>query len=241
MQLARLIQRKLYPTRAPALKSFDLAGAVFPADATCGDYLDYIPMGSGRLGIAVGDVSGHGFGPALLMAETRAYLRSLAKSTRDLRKILQRLNQFLHRDTELERFVTLMLVVIDPRRRSLTYSSAGHVPGFVLDGSGVPRRVLESTSVPLGIFRDAPVDVSPEIPLEDGDLFVLLTDGVMEAENERGEFFEQDRALDLVAELRGQPSRRIVTGLYKAVESFRSPGPRGDDVTAVVGKALPAE
>ena len=239
MQLARLIQRKLYPTRAPALKSFDLAGAVFPADATCGDYLDYIPMGGGRVGIAVGDVSGHGFGPALLMAETRAYLRSLAKSTRDLRRILQRLNQFLHRDTEPERFVTLMFVVVDSQRRSLTYTSAGHVPGFVLDRSGAPRRVLESTSIPLGIFRDAPVDVSPEIPLEDGDLFVLLTDGVMEAENEQGEFFERDRALSLVAEFRGQPSRRIISGLYRAVETFRSPGPRADDITAVVGKALP--
>lgn len=239
MQLARLIQRKLYPARAPALKSFDLAGAVFPADATCGDYLDYIPMGGGRVGIAVGDVSGHGFGPALLMAETRAYLRSLAKSTRDLRKILERLNQFLHRDTEPERFVTLMLAVIDPQRRSLTYTSAGHVPGFVLDRAGAPRRVLESTSIPLGIFRDAPIEVSPEILLEEGDLFVLLTDGVMEAENEQGEFFERDRTLNLVAELRGQPSRRIITGLYKAIESFRSPGPRSDDVTAVIGKALP--
>jgi PAS domain S-box-containing protein len=241
MQLARLIQRKLYPARAPVLKSFDLAGAVFPADATCGDYLDYIPMGGGRVGIAVGDVSGHGFGPALLMAETRAYLRSLAKSTRDLRKILERLNQFLHRDTELERFVTLMLVVLDPQQRTLTYASAGHVPGYLLDRSGAPRRVLESTSIPLGIFRDAPIDVSPEIPLEDGDLFVLLTDGVMEAANEQGEFFERDRTLSLVADLRRQPSRRIVTGLYKAVESFRSPGPRADDVTAVVGKALPID
>ncbi len=239
MQLARLIQRKLYPTRAPNLESFDLAGAVFPADATCGDYLDFIPMGGGRVGIAVGDVSGHGFGPALLMAETRAYLRSLIKTTRDLRKILERLNHFLHRDTELERFVTLMLVVLDPRRRTLTYSSAGHVPGFLLDRSGAPRRMLESTSIPLGIFRDAPVDVSPEIPLEDGDLFVLLTDGVVEAANERGEFFESDRTLRLVAEMRQEPSRRIVAGLYKAVESFRSPGPRADDVTTVVGKALP--
>jgi PAS domain S-box-containing protein len=239
MRLARLIQRKLYPTRAPTLESFDLAGRVLPADATCGDYLDFIPMGGGRVGIAVGDVSGHGFGPALLMAETRAYLRSLVRSTRDLRRILERLNRFLLRDTELERFVTLMLVVLDPQRRSLTYTSAGHVPGFLLDRTGAPRRVLESTSVPLGIFRDTSVDVSPEIPLEDGDLFVLLTDGVMEAANDDGEFFERDRALNLVAELRDEPSHRIVRGLFRAVESFRSPGPRADDVTAVVGKALP--
>jgi serine phosphatase RsbU (regulator of sigma subunit) len=68
---------------------------------------------------------------------------------------------------------------------------------------------------------------------------VLLTDGVVEAANERGEFFERERTMSLVAELRSQPCRRIVAGLYRAVESFRSPGPRVDDVTAVVGKALP--
>jgi sigma-B regulation protein RsbU (phosphoserine phosphatase) len=239
MRLARLIQRKLYPTRAPSLESFDLAGRVFPADATCGDYLDFIPMGGGRVGIAVGDVSGHGFGPALLMAETRAYLRSLARTTRDLRKILERLNHFLLRDTELERFVTLMLVVLDPQRRSLTYASAGHVPGFLVDRAGAPKGCLESTGIPLGIFRDASLGVSPEIPLEDGDLFVLLTDGLMEAANDDGEFFERDRTLTLVAGLRDQPSHRIVRGLFRAVESFRSPGPQADDITAVVGKALP--
>lgn len=77
------------------------------------------------------------------------------------------------------------------------------------------------------------------IPARDRREHAPLTDGVTEAENEQGEFFERDRTLNLVAELRGQPSRRIVSGLYKAIESFRSPGPRADDVTAVVGKALP--
>jgi len=236
MRLARLIQQKLYPAEAPALPGFDLAGATFPADATCGDYYDFIPMASGRLCIAVGDVSGHGFGPALLMAETRAYLRSFSKATSDLEWILRRLNLFLSHDTEDERFVTLMLVVLDPERRSLVYASAGHVPGMLLDRSGATRRVLESTGVPLGIFSEADFASSPEVLLDEGDLFVLLTDGAAEAQDASGRFFESERVEEVVSGLRQAPAHEIIGGLHDAVDVFAAPGPAADDITAVVCK-----
>jgi serine phosphatase RsbU (regulator of sigma subunit) len=103
-------------------------------------------MADGRLGIAVGDVSGHGFAAALLMAETRAYLRSLARATTCLSEILGALNAFLLDDTEDHRFVTLMLAVLDPAEKKLVYAGAGHIHGYVLDGSGAPRQVLTSTA-----------------------------------------------------------------------------------------------
>jgi len=237
MKLARLIQRRLYPVRAPAVPAFDVAGAVYPADATCGDYFDFIPVREDRLAIAIGDVSGHGFGPALLMAETRAYLRSLLRTTRDLSRIMERLNVFLHRDTEPERFVTLMLVLLDSEQRSLTYASAGHVPGFLLDASGGLRRVLGSTGIPLGIFRNSRCETSETIALAGGDMFILLTDGATEAVDDHDESFETERVLRIARELRRQPVRRIVAGLHHAIEAFRVPGPRVDDVTAVVGRA----
>jgi PAS domain S-box-containing protein len=239
MRLARLIQQKLYPAEAPELPGFDLAGATFPADATCGDYYDFIPMTGGRLCIAVGDVSGHGFGPALLMAETRAYLRSLSKATSDLEWILRRLNLFLSHDTEDERFVTLMLVILDPERRSLVYASAGHVPGMLLDRSGETRRILESTGVPLGIFPEASFASSPEVLLDEGDLFVLLTDGAAEAQDANGRFFEAKRVEEVVSGLRQAPAHEIIGGLHDAVDVFAAPGPAADDITAVVCKALP--
>ena len=237
MGLARTIQQRLYPSGAPSLPGFDVAGAALSAEATCGDYYDFIPMTGGRLCVAIGDVSGHGFGPALLMAETRAYLRSLAKATTDLNWILKRLNMFLYDDTEDERFVTLMLVVVDPGTRSLAYSSAGHVPGYLLDRSGATRQVLESTSIPLGIFPDASFTSSAEIPLADGDLFILLTDGAMEAQDAQGEFFEAERIVRVVSELHRHPSHRIIAGLHEAIEQFTPQGRRSDDITAVVCKA----
>jgi hypothetical protein len=239
MHLARTIQQKLYPVKPPPLPGFDLAGATVAADSTCGDYYDFIPLNGGRLCVAVGDVSGHGFGPALLMAETRAYLRSLAKATTDLEWILERLNAFLYDDTEEERFVTLVLVLLDPGRRTLAWASAGHVPGYLLDRSGATRRVLESTGLPLGIFPEISFAASEQVGLDDGDLLVLLTDGVTEAEGTQGEFFEPERIVDLVSELLARPSQGIVSGLHEAIEAFTPEGRRRDDITAVVCKATP--
>jgi sigma-B regulation protein RsbU (phosphoserine phosphatase) len=239
MRLARTVQQRLYPTAAPALAGFDLAGAAFPADQTGGDYYDFLPMADGRLGIAVGDVSGHGFGAALLMAETRAYLRSLARGTTCLDEILGALNAFLVEDTEDHRFVTLMLAILDPAERRLVYAGAGHIHGYVLDGSGAPRHVLASTAPPLGLFPDAAFSPSGELDLAAGDLLLLLTDGVTEAQNREGEFFEADRVLRCVAEAHEDDAARIVRRLLTAVAAFAADEPQRDDVTAVVCRVLP--
>jgi PAS domain S-box-containing protein len=188
MRIARIVQQKLYPSKAPELPGFDVAGTVFPADATCGDCFDFIPMSDGCLGIIVGDVSGHGFGSALLMAETRAYIRSLARTTSDLGEILKQLNMFLCHDTDDERFVTLMLVRLDPTRRSFVYTSAGHIPGYLIDASGSVKTVLESTSMPLGIFPETEFESSQEQILVEGDLIFMMTDGVTECQNHEDAF-----------------------------------------------------
>ena len=239
MRLARIVQQKLYPARAPELPGFDLAGAAFPADHTCGDYYDFVPFADGRLGIVVGDVSGHGFGPAMLMAETRAYLRSLSKATSELDEILRQLNLLLSQDMEDERFVTLIVTLLDPGRRSIVYSSAGHIHGYVLDGDGAPRHVLSATGTPLGIFGQAEFPASPEIPLAAGDLLLLLTDGAAEAQDPDGAFFETERVLRVVAGERHRSAAQIVESLRAAVQEFSRGSPQEDDVTVVVCKVTP--
>ena len=104
---AQEIQQRLYPLHSPSLAGFDIAGALYPAKDAAGDYFDYIPMADGRLGIVVGDVSSHGMGPALLMSETRACLRTLAQVHSDVGEILTRTNRVLAMDTADFHFVTL--------------------------------------------------------------------------------------------------------------------------------------
>ncbi len=181
LRIARDVQQKLFPVAPPASPDFELAGASHPAEVTGGDYYDYIPLADGAIGVAVGDVCGHGIGPALLMAATRAYLRALALTNTRVGDILTLANRALAADVDEGRFVTLIMARLDPATRTLVYANAGHPPGYVLRQDGSIRSILSSTGVPLGIIDDADFPEAAAVALEPGDLVLLLTDGIIEA------------------------------------------------------------
>ena len=143
LRLARSIQQSFFPSTSPVVPGFDLGGASYPAEETGGDYFDYFPMPAGRIGIVVADVSGHGFGPALVMSQTRAYLQALLPLGLDVSELATRLNDFLIADGPDARFVTLFLAQLDPRDGSFVYASAGH-QCFLL-GPGDEVQPLDST------------------------------------------------------------------------------------------------
>jgi PAS domain S-box-containing protein len=235
-RVAREIQQRLFPKSAPLIEGFDIAGATYPAEATGGDYFDYLPMLNERLGIVVGDVTGHGVGPALLMAETRAYLRILAGRREDVGEILTRANSVLAEDVGNERFVTLFLARLDPRERSLCYASAGHHSGYVIGPDGEAKRSLPRTGVPLGVRPDTSYASSPEMTLEAGDLVLLMTDGVEETMSPDNTIFGLERILEVVRANRDGSSAEIVQALYEAARNFSLGAPQTDDITAIVIK-----
>lgn len=235
-RIAREIQQRLFPKAAPETPGLDLAGASYPAEATGGDYFDYLTLADGAMGVVVADVTGHGIGPAMLMAETRAYLRLLARNRSELGIIMDRANQMLAEDVSYERFVTLILTKFDPQTRCLTYSSAGHPPGYVLDATGQLKCLLKRTGGPLGIQPDARYTESAQIQLASGDIVLLLTDGVDESMSPDGEFFGLERTLSAVRANLNRPAREIVEALYQSVRVFSANTPQLDDVTAVVIK-----
>lgn len=239
LAMAREVQQRLYPDSAPELPGFELAGAAFPADATGGDYFDYIPLPNGRLAIVIGDVSGHGIDAALFMVETRAYLRSAAQDHTDAGELLSMLNRLLIDDIPVDRFVTLFLGVLDPSAGTLRFASAGHTPGYVLRSSGAVKGTLRATGPPLGLLKGAHYDTSDAVRLGPGDTVVLLTDGVTEALSPRGAFFGVRRALNAIRRHRQEPARDIVSRLYEEVRRFGGGRHREDDITAVICKRLP--
>jgi sigma-B regulation protein RsbU (phosphoserine phosphatase) len=236
-RLARQIQKRLCPATAPALEGFDLCGGWYPAEATSGDYFDYIPMGEGRLGIVIADVCGHGLGPALLMAETRAYLRALSLTRGDLGEILTLTNRILTEDIDGDRFVTLFFAELDPRTRTLRHAGAGHRSYRLRASGGVV--LLDSTSLPLGLESEPIVLHAEPSVLEPGDIVVFLTDGIVEAISPADEPFGIDRALDLVRAHSDRPACDIVDTLYRAVCSFSGNRRQRDDITAVILKVEP--
>jgi PAS domain S-box-containing protein len=239
LAVAREIQQGFFPAAPPGLAGFDIAGSSLPAEATGGDYFDYVPLPDGSLAVAVGDASGHGFGPALLMAETRAYLRALALTQTDLSEILTLLNRALVEESQRAQFVTLLLARLDPRTRVLSYASAGHTAGQVLDVAGNVKATLESTAPPLGILPHQDFPAGQAVPLEAGDVVLLLTDGVVEAFSPEGALFGSRRALDFVRANLHDSAADLVAGLHRAVQTFGQGTPQHDDVTAVVIKTQP--
>jgi serine phosphatase RsbU (regulator of sigma subunit) len=236
-RIGREIQQRLFPAAAPILPGLDIGGASFPAAATGGDYFDYLRMAGGALGVVVSDVSGHGIGPALLMADTRAYLRTLASSFTDPVDILSRLNALLLEDLGEDRFVTVLFATICPEPRRLAWLSAGHPSGYVLDRGGAVRHELTATLPALGLMPlTLPIPAAESLPLEPGDILLLLTDGVTEAVSPRGEEFGAGRALQTVAAHRGEPAARIVQALCAAVSQYSEGRAQADDITAMVVK-----
>ena len=123
-RVAREIQQHLFPKQAPIIDGFDIAGASSPAAATGGDYFDYLKTTDGQLVLAVADVSGHGAGPAMLMAETRAYLRLLVRNRHHLGDILVRANNMVGEDVGKDRFITMHLVKLDSKSKMIAHSSS---------------------------------------------------------------------------------------------------------------------
>ena len=237
-RVAREIQQHLFPKAPPRLPGFDVAGASFPAAAAGGDYFDFIPMAEDGLGLVVGDVTGHGIGPALLMAETRAYVRIAALNRADAGDVLTRTNIALSEDIGDERFVTLFLGRLDAAQRKLTYVSAGHPPGYLLASDGSVRMELRRTGVPLGMRPNTEYHNAASIVLQSGEIALLLTDGIEEAMGPDEEMFGADRMLSVLRANRDQSAAQIVDTLYQAVRSFCSGTEQQDDVTAIVLKVL---
>ncbi len=244
-RVARRIQQRLFPAGTPRLPGldigsancgFDVGGASYPAEAVGGDYFDYVALSDGSLGIAVGDVSGHGVGPALLMAEARAFLRACAQGEADVSRILARVNRLLFDDIRDDNFITLLLARLEPGGRSLVYASAGHAAGYLLDAAGQVKASLPSTGVPLGIDPDSDFPLGQEVPLDPGDILLFLTDGVAEARDPEGHTFGDRRAADVVRVYRDCPAQQIVYNLYHAVRAFSRNEPQVDDITATVLK-----
>ncbi|HEX4591784.1 MAG TPA: SpoIIE family protein phosphatase [Gemmataceae bacterium] len=236
MRIARQIQQKLFPVAPLPLPGCDISGASHPAEATGGDYFDYVPTRDGGLGIVIGDVSGHGYGPALLMAQTRAYLRAFLLTHTELPEIIALLNRALFDDTLEGRFTTLLFTKFDPQTRSVQHVSAGHTTSYVLDAAGTVKAELRSTGMPLGVVADGEFEASDRLPLVPGDILVLLTDGVVEAHDAAENLFGTDRVLAAIRAHRDRPAREIVAEVFQAVNDFCGTRSQFDDMTLVVVK-----
>jgi len=236
LQLARDVQQRFYAT-PPVVAGFDIGASVYSADETGGDNFDFISMADGSVVIVVADAKGHGFSSALVMALTRAYVRCFVTMELELDEILDRVNQMLLKDLKHGDFVTVFLARLNTSHRSLSYASAGHLPGFVFFESGNVKCTLDSTGPPLGLFSENKFSLRPAIRLDPGEIALFITDGVTESTTPDGHQFGAQRVLDHVRAHSHESASNISNGIYSATRAFVPGNLQDDDITSVIIKA----
>ena len=240
MKLANDVQRGFLPERKPDLPGYEFFDYYQPADQIGGDYYDYIPLPDGRLAVIVADVVGHGVAAALLMAklsaEARFSLYSESKPAAAVTRLNERLSQL-----NVQRFVTFVAVVLDPKRHKATIVNAGHMAPLHRRKSGkIDEPGEDITGLPLGI-TDAVSYEQVEVSLEPGESMTLYTDGINEAIDGKGAFYTIERMRKHVLEARGGPTA-IGEAIVEDVRRFLGRAPQLDDMCLVCfGRKLPGQ
>ncbi len=247
LEIAKEVQEQLFPREAPRLPGLELTGLCLPARVVSGDYYDFLPLGTGRMGIALGDICGKGISAALLMANLQAALRTnvmnlarFATAGRDgnaaddtVARVVGLLNQQIFSFTSANKFASFFYAVYDADRQTMDYCNAGHNPPLFLNGSEVQR--LHAGGTVVGIFPDAEYD-HETIQMSPGDLFLAYTDGIVESVNEYGEEFGEDRLVEILRKNRTLPADQIQGLIVNEVLAWAYEQERDDDMTLIVAR-----
>ncbi len=242
MGLAMEVQQSLLPRKAPEIPGFDIAGQSIYCDETGGDYYDFIEfseLGHGRVGVAVGDVAGHGIAPALLMTTVRALLRSRIIQPGGLAQIITDVNRLLCIDTsESGNFMTLFFMLMDSDNREIQWVRAGHEPAIVYDPSTDSFSELYGDGIALGVDETWSFQENRQELWSDSQIVLIGTDGIWENENPEGEGFGKKRLREIIRSHKNQTSQEIVDAITLALANHRQTAPQQDDITMVIIKKL---
>jgi phosphoserine phosphatase RsbU/P len=240
LEIAKTIQLGLLPTETPDIAGIDLAGICVPARQVGGDYYDFFRRSDGTLDLVIADVSGHNIGAALLMAETRTFIQAQAQTLDSTQAVMAALNEFFYADlTRAELFITMFYLRYDPHNGTLSYSSAGHNQPILYRQATNSLERLDGDGLILGIKRGVLFE-QQKTSLEPGDILVLFTDGIVEAENSSGDFFGDDRICQLLENLEHESAADIIDLVLQQTRMFTQVHSFNDDVSLVVLRVLEA-
>jgi sigma-B regulation protein RsbU (phosphoserine phosphatase) len=243
LEHAAMIQRSMLPSQFPPFPNrtdFELHAAMVPAKEVGGDLFDFFLLDPERLGFVLGDVSGKGVPAALFMAIARTLLRAAAHHQASPGACLTYMNQSLVEQNASGMFVTLFYGILNTRTGVIEYSNAGHNPPYGFSRDGKVRALKERCGPMLGVFEGFQYP-SRRTEIRSGEGVLVFTDGVTEACNKQGEFFEESRLEAYLAAHASRPVDELVLGLQAEVERFEAGAPRTDDITVLaLRRCVPA-
>ncbi|MEO0481941.1 MAG: GAF domain-containing SpoIIE family protein phosphatase [Planctomycetota bacterium] len=231
VEIANKIQQHLLGTVPKEYPSLDLAIRFTARSEASGDTYDFVPMSDGRLVALVGDVTGHGVGAALLTHAAQAAVRSYLELIDDLSEVMQRLNERLVRGVEPGNFMSMIMVLIDPTKRTVQYVNAGH-PGLMRCRKGKVT-IFEKTGMVLGVDEDQKYPASDPIDLEEGDLLFMRTDGVDEARGPGDSLFGEEQLGKSLGAACGNGAEKTLSMVEGDIATFAQGVETDDDVTMV--------
>lgn len=237
MALAHNLQMKLLPSADVVAPRAEAAAWVLPATSVGGDFYHFFPLSGERTGFMIGDVSGHGYQAALIMALAMSASAIHAQRTADPARVVHAMLDSLRgelRDTDM--YLTLCYAVIDPKKEQIRYANLGHPHAFVIRSSGTVERLL-AHEPPLGLDMVAKVDATTLPWKRHKDLLVLFTDGVSDARDADDKRLGERRVLDEILANRALPAKEIVSRVKALVQRHEGNVERRDDLTLVVARA----
>lgn len=235
---ARRIQQGFLPAEPACVEGFEVLGYNAPAWRVSGDLFGSWVLEDGAFCAAVADVSGKGMGPGLLMVTFQAYMDAWADWSALPPVLMDRLSRALARHTEANRYITAFLVHVDPESGRLRYASAGHLPGLLRRGDGRVE-VLQGEGLPLAMLPGQVPYQGGETGLEPGDVLLLYTDGLTEAESPEGEEYGMERLQELLGEIGGLPLPALKDALVSALSAHGRGAAAKDDQTFLLLRRKP--
>jgi serine phosphatase RsbU (regulator of sigma subunit) len=229
------MQSDILPERPPVVKGWEVCALLEPARETSGDFYDFIPLDNGKLGIVIADVSDKGMGAALFMALASTLIRTYAPQYPTLPSFaLNAVNRRILTDTRGNMFVTVFYGVLEPDTGRLRYVNAGHNPPYMVSvQKGKPVDKLRRTGMALGVLEDA-VWQQKMVKFVPGDTLLLYTDGVTEAQNREGNFFGEQRLLEITRSKTGCKAQELQNAVMHELRRYIGDTPNQDDITLVV-------
>jgi sigma-B regulation protein RsbU (phosphoserine phosphatase) len=240
LELAMEVQQNLLPKENPRIKGLDIAGKSIYCDETGGDYYDFIKLKGSRhanIAIVVGDVSGHGIPSALLMATARAFIRQRAYLPGDLSQVISDVNRQIAGDVEESgQFMTLFYMLVDQDSRCLEWVRAGHEPGIFYDPERGLFDDLAGPGLVLGVNSEWNYVTNRKEGLKEGQIIVLGTDGIWEAQNPEGEMFGKEAIYSIIRENADAEANALLDAIIDSLDRFREGFNLQDDITLIVVK-----
>jgi serine phosphatase RsbU (regulator of sigma subunit) len=232
----------LLPQTPPQIAGLAMTALCVPAREVGGDYYDLLPIDGHRLGVLIADVSGKGTSAALYMAELKGLMLSLSQIHTSPRALLIAADRIMASNLDARSFITMTYAIIDLRERTMTYARAGHTPLMYLPADDAPGRRHVRILTPDGLVLGLQIDKGDlferlleeqTIPLHDGDLFVLYTDGISETMNEADDCFGDERLGRILEEHADLPSEELRERVLREIAAFAGAAPQHDDMTMI--------